>query len=134
MISQYLSEYEIFFNYCKTLYATPYVWHRRLRRFVTIASPVYRRRFMALSFLGRLQLLVMLIATTLAASGSRESLVNVVLSIGLTLFYFMITSMRSMHSQREKAEDVVFLFNSILRCEQRFTASRGGNLTINVFS
>jgi hypothetical protein len=131
MISHYISEYETFLAFCRNFYATPYVWHKQLRKFVLIKSVAYQRLYRAITILGRFQLLVMITATTLAASGNEESLVNTVLSIGITLTFYECTSMRSIHS---KAEDVLFLLNSILRCEQNFiSAFRAGNFIILMY-
>jgi hypothetical protein len=127
MISHYITQYQSYLSFCRYLYATSYVWDKQLGEFVAIESLVYQRRYRAFTFLGRFQLLVMIAATMLAASGPKESLVNVVLSTGITLFYFVTISLRGIHSKREKAEDVVFLLNSIIRCEGSFTpATRTG--------
>jgi hypothetical protein len=133
MISHYISEYESFLAFSRNFYATPYVWHKQLRKFVLIKSVAYQRLYRAISILGMFQLFVMITATTLAASERRESLVSVVLSIGITLVLFVAISMRSIHSQSEKAEDIVSILNCIIRCEGSFRpAFRAGNFPNSV--
>jgi hypothetical protein len=135
MISHYITQYESYLSFCRYLYAISYVWDKQLGEFVAIKITVYQRRYRAFTFLGRFQLLVMIAATMLAASGHRdESLVNVVSSTGITLFYFVTISLRGIHFKREKAEDVVFLLNSIIRCEESFPpATQTGNLRYDYY-